>query len=188
MKKRVIPIMLAVVAMVILPVGVVAAQETTIHEINFDINGKYKTQDYYSWTSPSVTVDANATFSGELRQKNGSWYFLPSPLMKGNITIGGEQHEIVVKQLYHPPHFNYHLHYDNPAPYNNKSEEWYYRVEVDIEGDKYTGWLWFWVISDKVDGKLIQSGGQSQLYFEGIRADGKIVTFYTVGAPPPVIE
>ena len=183
MKKRIMAILLAAVLLMTLPAALVAAKGTTIHEINFNIDGKYMTQNYY--TSSYVTVNANATFGGELRQKNGNWSLLPSPLMKGNITIAGVPHEIVVKQLYHPPRFNYHLNYDTSQ---QKSEQWYYRVEVDIEGDKYTGWLWFWVMSNKVNGKLIPSGGQSQLYFEGIRADGKIVTFYTVGAPPPVIE
>jgi len=186
MKKRFIPILLAVVALVILPASLVTAQETTTHTINFDIdNGKYMTQRYYN-DYPPVTVDADATFSGQIRQRNGSWYLLPSLLMEGNITIDGVQHEIVVKQLYHPPRVNYRLVKDTTS---QKSEQWYYCVEVDIEGDKYTGYLWFWVQSNKVNGKLIPYGGQSQFYFEGIRADGEIATFYRQGAaPPPVIE
>ncbi len=180
MKKRVIAILLVAVLLMILPAALVAAKETT-HTINFNLDGKYLTKDYFSdWAA--VPVDANATFGGELREKNGNWYL---STLTGNITIDGVPHEIVVQQLYHPPRVNYHLNYDTLY---SKSEQWYCLVEVNIDGDKYAGWLWFWVIYSKVNGEPIPVGGQSFINFQGI-IDGKIADFQTVPPfNPPVIE
>jgi len=180
MKKRFIAILLAAVVLVTLPTALVVAKETTTHEINFNIDGKYMTKNYFM-ESP-VRVDANTTFGGELREKNGNWYLSP---LEGNITIDGAPYEIVVKQLNHPRPVNYYLYYDTPE---QKSEQWYCVVEVNIDGDKYTGWLWFWVYYTKVNGVPIPNQGQSFINFQGI-IDGKITNFQTV--PPyrmPVIE
>ena len=172
MKKKVIAILMATVILMILPATVVAAQNTTTHEINLTLNGRYDTRDYRFPSPPPPYVTANVTIGGELKEKNGNWYLSP---LTGNIKIGDSNYEIVVKPLSHPQPINYCLHFNYPE---QKSEEWYCVVEVNIEGDKYTGWLWFWLYN-----WYTQYQGQSQLYFQGI-VDGQIATF---NPRPPLV-
>ncbi len=165
MKQKVIAILLAVVILMILPAGLAAAKTTTTHEINLTLNGQYSMKDARLYVPPSTNVPATVTIGGELKEKNGNWYLSP---LTGNIEINDVFYEIVVKPLNHPQPINYYLYYETPE---QKSEQWYCVAEVNIEEDKYTGWLWF--TSQKY---YNQYQGQSQLYFQGI-VDGEIATF-----------
>ena len=173
-KKRVIALLLVAVLLVSLPAAIVAAKEKTTHTINCNFVGTYTTWDYYGGPS-SIEEGVNASFNGTLKEKNGDWYLLP---LSGNITIADETYEIVVTDVNHPRPRP--ISYSEKFFGNQKTQNAYCCLEVNINGYRYAGYLRFYGWSEKVGDKWVQipEWGQQELFFQGI-VDGEIAYYIT---------
>lgn len=161
----------------------IAAAVTTTNQIEFNLNqGAYYTNDPVTGTY--TYVPASAVINGIIKNKDGTLYISPQT---GTITIDGVDHNIQVKNAKQPePILYYKYEYGTPGQYYYKYEYWYDMVEVNIEGNKYIGWL-YWSKYHQEYYSTVYDYASSQLGFQGI-VDGKMVSASVWAPNLPVIS
>lgn len=181
MSRKIIAILFAATLVMSAAAMGMAAAKTTTQKIEFDFDeGWYDTSDPATgeWTS----VPASAVLTGNIKDKDGTQYLSPQT---GTITIDGIEHQIQVKQpKQSEPVMYYEYEWGTPGAEYYKYQEWYKIVEVNIEGDKYIGWLYWGKYHYEYYGE-VWDYEYSYLSFQGI-ADGKMANCWLHGDFPEI--
>ena len=178
MNRKVITLLLAAtMVMSLAAIGTVAAKTTT-QKIEFNLNdGEYCTD----YPDDEDCVPASAVLTGNIMDRDGTMYL---SILKGTITLGGVNHKIQVKSLKQSEPITYEIDVEgtpNEGDYQ-VCEEWFTPVEINIQGDKYIGYLEWTKCYGETDGNVLEYE-YSLLYFFGI-VDGNEVECGMIGDFP----
>ncbi|MFC2013531.1 hypothetical protein ACFLU8_01405 [Chloroflexota bacterium] len=139
MKRLVIVICLVAILLTTLSVGALAAEKNTTQKIGFNFNldgyDGIKLDPLQMRLDYDNAESASAVLSGIIKDKGGTLYLSP---LTGTITIDDIQHRIIAHQLKQSEPVGY-FHSEGIV----ERQEWYCYVEVNIEGSKYSGILWW---------------------------------------------
>jgi len=177
--KKLVVVLLAASLAILASTGVAAAG-TTVKAIEFDLEGEYVS--YEPVTGIETSVPASAFLTGNIRDKGGTRYLSP---LTGTITIDGMEHNILVKAAKQSePIYYWEWEEGTPGEYYYKGYHVYSFVEVNIEGDKCIGWLFWYKVHWEYYGIVIDEE-MTELEFNGV-VDGRWVTGYLEGGLPTI--
>lgn len=179
MKRKTLSMLLVLAVLILaVPAGIVAAKSAD-NTIAFDLEGDWTA--FEPTTGDPIQSDATAILTGKINEKNGRFYLTP---LNGTITIGDVEYPIHVKEAKQSePIYQQHYELDTQYVYMD-NEDWICFVEVNIDGDKLVGKLYWYDHYKliKINGKVYESEG-TDLEFSGV-VDGNWVDCLLSGDLP----
>ena len=175
MKTKVLATLLVLtILMLAVPAGVVEAKAKP-QNIGFNFSGIWDESEFDPTTNTITIVNflASANLTGKFKEKGESLYLSP---LSGNITVDGEEYNIMVKQAKQSEPV-YHSITGTPGGTYEFFACW---VEVNIKGNKFIGtlkWEKFTIVGFEV--------AFSSLVFHGV-VDGKRVDCSLAGLFPEI--
>ena len=180
MNRKVLVSLFASLILLVVVAAVIVVAETTIQKTELYVEG---TVFYMTPTEPpEPSVEASATLSGNLTEKDGKYYLSP---LNGTITVGDADSKILAKPLKTSEPMEYfEIEYIDEGGYLVKNQNWSMTIQVNIGGDKSMGFVGI----GKFYHELIGEMEFSYLNFYGVK-EGRMIACemsYPPLPPPPM--
>lgn len=178
MNRKVIALLFAATMVMSLAAIGTAAAKTTKENIEFNLYADEYCTDYLD---DEDCVPASAVLTGNIKDRYGTMYL---SILTGTFTLDDVDHKIQVKSLKQSEPVSYEIDVEVTPGEGNYlvCEEWYTPVEINIQGDKYIGYLEWSKCYGETAGTVFEYE-YSLLYFTGI-VDGNEVECVMIGDFP----